>query len=1150
MRCAGCGCLNPADAKYCEQCGARLLRSCPHCGHEVGPDARFCRECGTALNDAFPAPESANPASEAVFAPIQYTPPHLAARIRAEQAALAARHGTEGERKTITVLFADLAGSTELVHDLDPEEARRLIDPVLALMMEAVHHYEGYVAKSMGDGILALFGAPIGCEEHAQRALFAALRMQEAMRYYGSEVQLSDMKSLQIRVGVHTGEVVVRAIRSEDLHTDYDPVGQTINIASRLEGIAAPGSVLATDPTCRLAEGFFRFKTLGAKTFKGVPEPMVVHEVVDAGPLRTRFQVAASRGLAHFVGRREEQVRLSAALAQASAGCGQVVGVVGDPGVGKSRLFHQFKHSLQPPCQVMETFSVSHGKAFPYLPLIELLKQYLQILPQDNESLRHEKITGKVLALDRRLEDILPYLLYLFGIADGASSLSQMDLNIRRQRTFEAIRQLLIQESLLQPLVLLFEDLQWLDRETAAFLDFFADGIAGTRILLLINFRPEYRHEWGRHSCYTELRLDPLGQVESALLLDTLLGSDASLAPLKPMIMSQTEGNPFFIEEVVQTLLEEKVLSGMPGHRRLEQMPETLHIPTTVQGVLTTRIDRLAKAEKELLQVLAVIGKAFSWRLIGRLVDRPDEELHRLMSCLQSGEFIYGQPSALEDEYRFKHGLTQEVAYASLLRERREALHERTGQAIEALFGQHPDDHYGDLAFHYSRSGNVSKAVEYLYKAGLQSVQRSANQEAVASLDSALELLQRLPAGSERDHRELEIQVVLGPALMAVRGIGSLEVEQTYKRALELCRQLGETTQLFPVLVGLRRFYTLRTDFSTARELAEQLLRIAASEPETEHQLQAHFAIAAVQFFQGQLAAARQQFEHCIALFDPHIHPPHAHSYSLEPGIQARNFLAWICWYQGYPKQALEQISRATNAARESTSPHVLADTLIFRAELHQLRRELTAVRELAEAVIALSTEHGLPFWLGRGTILLGRAMAAQDEHRKGIARIREGLQIYATSGALMLRPYYLSLLAEALGLAGKISAAQGILAEAASLAQTSGERYYLAEILRLQGDMALRTTARDAEVVLRAAESLYLRAVDEADQQGALALKLRATASLAKLWSRQGRVAEACRSLRDNISLFSEGLDTKDLQDAKALLEQIRCGGEESDFR
>jgi class 3 adenylate cyclase len=564
------------------------------------------------------SPPSANSAGSQP--PASYTPQHLAERIRAEQAAMESRGAANGERKTITALFADLKGSTALIEGLDPEDARAIIDPALQLMMDAVHRYDGYVAQALGDGIFALFGAPIAHEDHPQRALYAALRMQEEMRGYADQSRLKGGIPLQMRVGINTGEVVVRSIRKDDLHTDYVPVGHSTNLAARMEQLATPGSIVISEHTRKLTEGYFDLKALGAAEIKGVEEPLNVYEVLGAGPLRTRFQVTARRGLSRFVGRHSELDQMHRALDQAKAGHGQIVGVMGEPGLGKSRLFHEFKLTSQSGCLVFEAFAVSYGQASPYLPIIELLKNYFQIEPMDDERRRRAKVMGQVLALDKSLEDTLPYLLALLGIADSESSLAQMDAQIRRQRTFAALKKLFLRESLNQPLLFIFEDLHWLDTETQGFLDTLSESVASAQLLLLVNYRPEYRSEWGTKTYYTQLRLTPLGKAEAEELLTFLLGTEASLRGLKALIMERTEGTPFFMEEVVQTLVEEGVLSGERGNYRLETTPTELHLSPTVQGVLAARIDRLSAEEKALLQQLSVIGRQFPVSLMKHVV--------------------------------------------------------------------------------------------------------------------------------------------------------------------------------------------------------------------------------------------------------------------------------------------------------------------------------------------------------------------------------------------------------------------------------------------------------------------------------------------------------------------------------------------------
>ena len=452
---------------------------------------------GLVWNGETERPAPSDPSTLSAKLPASYTPQHLAERIRAEQQAMESRGAGDGERKTITALFADLKGSTALIEGLDPEDARAIIDPALQLMMDAVHRYDGYVAQALGDGIFALFGAPIAHEDHPQRALYAALRMQEEMRGYSDRLRLSGGAPLQMRVGINTGEVVVRSIRKDDLRTDYVPVGHSTNLAARMEQIATPGSIVVSEYTRKLTEGYFDLKALGAAEIKGVDEPLNVYEVVGAGPLRTRLQVSARRGLTRFVGRHNEMEQFQQALEHAKEGHGQIVGVMGEPGLGKSRLFYEFKLTSQNNCLLLEAFAVSHGKASPYLPIVELLKTYFQIEPTDDERSRRERVIGKVLGLDRSLEDTLPYLFALLGIEEDTSTLQQMDAQIRRQRTFDALKKLFLRESMNQPTILIFEDLHWIDNETQGFLDTLTDSVASAQLLLLTNYRPEYRHEWG-----------------------------------------------------------------------------------------------------------------------------------------------------------------------------------------------------------------------------------------------------------------------------------------------------------------------------------------------------------------------------------------------------------------------------------------------------------------------------------------------------------------------------------------------------------------------------------------------------------------------------------------------------------------------------
>ena len=1061
--------------------------------------------------------------------PATYTPQHLAERIRAEQAAMESRGSADGERKTITALFADLKGSTALIEGLDPEEARAIIDPALQLMMDAVHRYDGYVAQALGDGIFALFGAPIAHEDHPQRALYAALRMQDEMRSYSDQVRLQQGVPLSMRVGVNTGEVVVRSIRKDDLHTDYVPVGHSTNLAARMEQIATPGSIVVSEYTQKLTEGYFDLKALGAAEIKGVDEPLNVYEVTGVGALRTRLQVSVRRGLTRFVGRHGEMEQLQAALEQAKAGHGQIVGVMGEPGLGKSRLFYEFKLTAQSGCLVLEAFAVSHGKASPYLPLIELLRTYFDIVPEDDERKRREKITGKVLALDRSLEDTLPYLFSLLGIEDAQASLQQMDPQIKRQRTFEALKQLFLRESLNQPLLLVVEDLHWIDSETQGLLDTLSESVASAPVLLLVNYRPEYRHEWGSKTFYTQLRLTPLGTAEAEELLTFLLGTDTSLTALKALILEKTEGTPFFMEEVVQTLVEEGALRGERGKYQLERTPTELHISPTVQGVLAARIDRLAADEKELLQQLSVIGRQFPASLVKQVVPQPEADFYRVLASLQAKEFLYEQPAFPESEYLFKHALTQDVTYGTVLQEQRKALHERTAQAMEALYKESLEDHYNTLAHHYQHGGNFEKAVEHLHLAGQQATQRSAIEEAVTHLRTALTLLETLPMTPERGQQELDLQLTLGPVLTGVQGYSSPEVEQTYTRAHELCQQQGDTRQLFPVLWGLWVNYYVQGQLVKARELSEQLFTLAQAEQDLTLLLEAHIAMGHTFNILGEFRQALAHNEQGRVLYDRQRHHSLAFQYGgVDPGLYSLSMCALVLWILGYPDQAQRRNNEAVALAQQLAHPHSLGYTLCMATEFRQFRRETQVVQEQAAASVAYTTEHGLSLWLSRGTIQQGWGLVEQGHGEAGIEHLRQGLAAYRATGAGLWLGYLLTLLAEAYGKVGQPEEGLRAVAEAETLVD---QKFNEAELHRMKGQLTLQAGNPQEAAVC------FHTAIEVARKQEAKSWELRAATSLARLWQEQGKTTEAQELLAPVYGWFTEGFDTADLQEAKALL-------------
>jgi class 3 adenylate cyclase/tetratricopeptide (TPR) repeat protein len=1120
MRCSNCGSQNPGEKKFCGDCGAPLANRCQKCNAENAPGKRFCGDCGAALAanaPTFRAKQLAAPPTETEICvtPEQADAPTLA----------------DGERKAVTALFADIKGSIELMGDLDPEDARRVVDPALKVMIDASHRYDGYVVQSSGNGIFAMFGAPSAHEDHPQRALLAALRMQQEIKKLAGALRAEGRAPIQVRIGLNTGEVVVRPIETGGRHVEYTPIGHTANLASRMQTLAEPGSAVVSEGTFRLCNGYFTFRALGPARVKGISEPVNVYEVTGLGALRTRLQRSAGRGLTKFVGRAREMDAMRRALEMAKQGHGQIVAAIGEAGLGKSRLFYEFKATAQSGCLVLETFSVSHGKASAYLPIIEFLNNYFEIQAEDDARKRREKITGKVLTLDRVLEDALPYLFALLGVEETFDALAQMDAQARTRRTLDGIKRILLRESLNQPLFLMFEDLHWIDAQTQALLDLLVDAIPNARALLLVNYRPEYRHGWGSKTHYAQLRLDPLGQESAEELLAALVGDDAALQPLRRLIIEKTHGNPFFMEETVQVLLDEGVLVRN-GAVTLTRPLGELKIPPTVQAILAARIDRLPADEKGLLQTLAVIGKEFPLGLVRQVTGESGDDLERMLRNLQLGEFIFEQPALPDVEYSFKHSLTLEVAYNSVLTERRRALHERTGAAIESLYAAGLDEHLDELAHQYRRAGNAEKAIEYLRRAGERAAARGADSEAIAQLEAALELIAKQPDDHSSRLQEIRLRILIGPSLMAVKGQGSSETYTNYTRALELCQLTGDTSELFEALSGLWVFHLLRAELREANALAEQLLASTRESKDDSRIAYANFAAGDTAFWCGQLDTAAERLALAVAACKPGKRPSRV--FVDDPAMISRAYAAWTQHYRGYPDQALTTVRDCIRVAHTLSHPRALAMATIYAGQLYLLRREPDAAVECCRTSTSLAGEHGLPFYQVFAEILTGCAAVQHGDGTRGVEAIKRGIGTWQSLGSTLGVPWFLGELAEGLRSIGRCDEALNVVSDALHRTEGSGEREFAAELYRIAGT-AMMTQGKSVE-----AENSFRRAIEIARTQGARMWDLRATTSLAPLLAKQGRRAEARTMLAEIYGWFTEGFDLADLKDAKALLDKL----------
>jgi len=1104
MKCPRCQHENPTESNFCLGCGTRFSISCGSCGKELPAGSRFCNMCGSPV-----AAESPN--QPRFTSPEYYTPKHLAEKILTSKAAL------EGERKQVTVLFADLKGSMELLADRDPEEARKLLDPVLEHMMDAVHRYEGTVNQVMGDGIMALFGAPLACEDHAVRACYAALRMQETIKRYAEDVRRAKGIALQIRVGLNSGEVVVRSIGS-DLHMDYAAVGQTTHVAARMEQMALPGSILLPAETLRLAEGYVDVRALGPLPVKGLEAPLEVYELTRAATVRSRFQTAAARGLSRFVGRETELDQLRQALERARAGHGQVVAVVGEPGVGKSRLYWEFSHSHRAQgWLILESGSVSYGKATNYLPIIAFLRAYFSIESADETRKIREKVTGKLLSLDRQLEPCVAPILWLLDVPVEEESWERLDPPQRRQRILEGVKRLLLRESQVQPLMVLFEDLHWIDADTQAFLDSLMESLPTARVLLLVNYRPEYSHGWGSKTYYRQLQIHPLPPETAEVLLDALLGSESALAPLKRLVIERTEGNPFFIEETVRSLLETGVLEGQRGAYRLTRVVQGLQVPATAQAMLAARIDRLDPEDKRLLQAAAVIGTDVPFELLQAGADEPEERLRRGLAQLQATEFLYETRLFPDLEYTFRHALTHEVTYSGLLQERKKALHAKVVEAIERVHADRLGEHSEALARHAFRGEVWEKAVDYLRAAGAKAHARNAFQEALDQFEQALEVIPRLPATPANLRRAIDVRLDFHLPLFVLAQVPRLI--RLHQEAEQLARQVDDSGRLGRISYRMGVYSWVNAQYAPTIEYARQALHIATATQDPALKIVASYILGVGHHACGDYRAA-------IDVLMGYLEGPDAELAKQRLGLSSGSAyvlgshrLARCLGALGEFEQAFRYADYGVQTADIADDPPAQAWAYTGRAFPMIANGDFANALPWGERAVQLCETRKVLLCLSTAYIIAGRALARLNRLSEGLSYLERG--VTAADGMGMKFDWSFAYLAwaEGLVLAGSIQDAKRTADKALEFALASGERGHEAGVLHLLAEIS----ASEAAPSLEPAVSLYKRAKSLAAELGMRPLVAHCHLGLGKLYRSTGKVDQAREHLTTATTMYRE---------------------------
>jgi predicted ATPase/class 3 adenylate cyclase len=1073
-----------------------------------------------------PAPSPSGPSGRQADLPADVTPRPAGARI------------PEAERRQLTVLFCDVVDSTVLASQLDPEDWREVVRAYQEACAKVIADFEGHIAQYLGDGLLVYFGYPQAHEDDALRAVHVGLGMVEAVGQLNTRLDQDKGIQLAVRIGIDTGLVVVGEMGGSGRHEQL-ALGDTPNVAARLQGHAAPDSVLISAATHRLVQGYFTMAALGLQVLKGMAAPVPVYRILGASAAQSRLEVAAPTGLTPLVGRESDVAVLLARWAQSQAGQGQVVLLSGEGGIGKSRLVEVLRERVvsEGSPGIVLRCSPYHTHSALY-PVITHLRRVLAWRRDETPATTLDTLERTLQVYGLPPDEAVPLVATLLSmpLPEGRYPLLRLTPQQQRQRTLDALVAWLLGEAERQPILVVWEDLHWADPSTLELLGLVIDQVPTARLLTLVTARPEFRPPWAPRPHLTQLTLGRLPRAQVEIMVRQLTGDKPLPAEVLAQVVARTDGVPLFVEELLKMVLESGLVRDEEDRYALAGPLPPLAIPTTLHDSLMARLDRLSTA-RAVAQLGAVLGREFAYELIQAVTMMDEATLQRGLAQLVDAELLYQRGQPPQAQYVFKHALIQETAYQSLLKSTRQQYHQQIAQVLAVQFPDIVETQPELLAQHYTEAGLAAQAILYWQRAGQQAMQRSANLEAINHLTKGLELLETLPDTPERTQQELTLHTALSVPLMATKGAAAPEVERTYARARELCQQVGETPQLFPVLYGQWLFYLVRAQLQTARQLSEQLLILAQRAQDTTLLLEAHRALGTSLFYLGELAPARTHLEQAMTLYDPQQHRSLAFHAGQDPGVVCRGFAAWALGLLGYPDQALQRSDDTRVLAQERAHPFTLAYALDFATRIHQLRREGQLTHQWAEALLTLSREQGFTQRLATGTILWGWALAAQGQTAEGIAQMRQGLAAFRATGAELARPYYLALLAEAYEEAGQAEEGLTALAEALAAAHTTGERFCEAELARLTGESLLAQSAEHHAAV----ETWFQQALDIARRQQAKSLELRTAMSLSRLWQRQGKCKEAHDLLAPIFGWFTEGFDTVDLQEAQALLEELR---------
>jgi class 3 adenylate cyclase/predicted ATPase len=1053
-----------------------------------------------------------------------------AAVMQATSVGSAPSHGHDAERRQLTVMFCDLVGSTALSAKLDPEDLGEIIGAYHRCVDGTVARFDGYVAKYMGDGVLVYFGYPRAHEDDPERAIRAALAVVEAVG------KLQAPERLRVHFGIATGLVVVGELTGSGEAQERGIVGDTPNLAARLQAMAEPDSVVIAASTRRLTEGLFVYEDLGAVEAKGFADPVQAWRVLSESATESRFEALHSTtALTPLVGREEEIELLLRRWAQAKGGAGRVVLLAGEPGIGKSRLIAAIEERIASESHTrLRYFCSLHHQGSALHPTIAQLERAAGLEREDTPEAKLGKLEALVAPTTPAQED-LALLAELLSLQGARSTPPDLSPQRKREKTFEALLRQLELLARQKPVLVIFEDVHWIDPSSRELLDLLIERVRRLPVLLLITFRPEFQSPWTGQPHVTLLALTRLDRQEGMALVQGTAGGKADLlASIVEEIVDRTDGVPLFIEELTKAVLE----AGAPeqANRTLAAVSRTaLAIPTTLHASLMARLDRLGPRAKEVAHVGAAIGREFAYELLVAVADHSDAELHPALEQLSGAGLVCFRGTPPAATFLFKHALVQDAAYGTLPRGRRRQLHAKIAEVLAQQFPHTVEAEPEVLAHHCTEAGLAAQAVDYWQQAGQRALARSAATEAVTQLERGLNVLQSLPRDYERHRREVALQVLLGQALIGTKGPAAPETGRVYARASELCRELGDMPELFAALYGQHVFHFERAELDRALEVALELLRLAREQGDATATVTGHRLVAAALCHLGRFLEARSHCEEGLALSDPVRDRTSCLFYAFDSRTGCLNRLAHALLALGYPDQARAWARQALIHARELAHSLTLAEALDRTSNLYQILGDRSTARELAEELIALATEQGFPLWSAMAMVVTGSVMADDRRVDDGLAQICEGIAIQRATGSDVFSPYLLALLASAHRRAGQVEAGLARVNDALDRVDRTGGRWFEAELHRVRGELLLVTPAPRL-----AAEASFRRALTVAREQSARMWELRAATSLARLWRDQNKRTEARDLLAPVYGWFTEGFDTPDLREAKALLIEL----------